>query len=49
MTFVHDDVAVLCNHVLNLALSMQALDDGNIYESSGPVLSNSNLTNRIDR
>src|SRR6476646_4028541 len=49
MIFVHEDVAVLCDQILNLAFSVQALDDGNIYESSGPVPSGSNLTNQIDR
>jgi hypothetical protein len=42
-------VAVLCDQILDLALSIQGLDDGNVDDAGRRVLSGSNLTNRIDR
>ena len=44
MTFVHNDVAVLCDQILDLAFPIKALNDGHVNDASGLVLTGSDLT-----
>src|ERR1035438_145872 len=49
MTFIHNDVTVICDQVVHNLFAVQALNDGNINYTTCASPTTANLTNAFDR
>jgi hypothetical protein len=47
MAFVHDHLAVLCNEVLHVVFSIQALNHGNVYASCAVHFAAADMADRL--